>query len=154
MTGDPTAQHLAENARLVDPVEFSRMIKNASDAELREGFAANRKLILDEVFRRMGEHLRAEAAGDLEAVVEWRILGGAGGSFDRWQVVIRNGACTVVPDGDEPPRVSLALDPVDFINLVTGNASGPRLFMFGRLKVRGDLMLAARMPSLFSIPTA
>lgn len=154
MTGDPTAQGMSESAQLVDPAEFAGMVRDATDDQLREGFATNRKLILDEVFRRMGHHLRVQAAADVEAVVEWRILGGAGGNPDRWQVVIRDGACAVVPEGEEEPRVAFTLDPVDFVRLVTGNASGPRLFMFGRLKVEGDLMLAARMPSLFSIPRA
>ena len=50
--------------------------------------------------------------------------------------------------------MSYAIGGVDFVRLVTGNASGPRLFVFGKLKVRGDLFLAARMPSLFALPGA
>ena len=39
-----------------------------------------------------------------------------------------------------------------FIRLISGHKSGPELFMLGKLKVRGNLMLAARMPSWFRIP--
>ena len=40
----------------------------------------------------------------------------------------------------------------DFLKLVTNNASGPMLFLRGRLKIDGDLMLASRLTGLFRIP--
>ena len=35
-----------------------------------------------------------------------------------------------------------------------GYAAGPMLFMTGKLKIKGDLALAARAPSFFEIPKA
>jgi predicted lipid carrier protein YhbT len=49
--------------------------------------------------------------------------------------------------------VSFTVGAVDFIRLVTGNVTGPRLFVFGRLKIEGDLLLSARVPGLFSVPS-
>ena len=46
-------------------------------------------------------------------------------------------------DGDEATNVTYTIAPVDFIRLITGNASGPELFMTGRITIDGDLMLAA-----------
>ena len=40
-----------------------------------------------------------------------------------------------------------------FLNLAAGKANGPSLFMTGKLKLEGDLMLAQRMTSFFRIPT-
>jgi putative sterol carrier protein len=54
----------------------------------------------------------------------------------------------------DSPTVTYEIDPLDFIKLITGNASGPKLFLFGKLKIRGDLVLGARMQTLFSIPGA
>jgi putative sterol carrier protein len=48
--------------------------------------------------------------------------------------------------------VTLRLDGVDFMRLVTGNASGPMLFMRRRLKIEGDLMFAVQIQSMFAIP--
>jgi putative sterol carrier protein len=55
---------------------------------------------------------------------------------------------------DREFTVSMRVDGVDFIKLITGNASGPMLFTFGKLKIDGDLMFAATVQSLFRIPGA
>ncbi len=54
--------------------------------------------------------------------------------------------------GTRYPTVTYEMDGVDFLRLITGRASGPKLFLFGRLKIRGNLLLAARMPGFFPIP--
>ena len=41
-----------------------------------------------------------------------------------------------------------------FLKLVSGNASGPTMFMTGKLKLEGDVMLASRLTSMFRIPKA
>ena len=55
-------------------------------------------------------------------------------------------------DGDETTNVTYTIAPVDFIRLITGNASGPELFMTGRITIDGDLMLAAMVQSWFRQP--
>ncbi len=124
----------------------------ASDEQLEEGFRQNRELLLEEVFRRMPEHFRADKAGDLSAVVEWRIGGRHDGGHDRYHLVIENRSCTLEKDGRRDPTVSMTLGPVDFIKLITGNANGPMLFTFGKLKIKGDLLLAARLQGMFEMP--
>jgi putative sterol carrier protein len=46
------------------------------------------------------------------------------------------------------------MKPADFLKLVSGNASGPTMFMTGKLKLEGDVMLASRLTSMFRIPKA
>jgi putative sterol carrier protein len=41
--------------------------------------------------------------------------------------------------------VTLVLSDTDFGNLVTGKANAQKLFMSGKLKIRGDVMKATRM---------
>jgi len=135
-----------------DPAQFAGLVQGASDDQLREGFATNRELILGEIFRRMPERFNSERAGDVDAVVEWRIRDRPEGGHDSWHLIIRGGECRVVAGPAEAPTVTYEINPVDFIRLITGNASGPKLFLFGKLKIRGDLVLGARMPQLFSIP--
>ena len=60
--------------------------------------------------------------------------------------------CRVTDEPSWSPRVTLTTDGVDFLKLVTGNVSGPKLFMTGRLKVEGDLMFAAGAAALFRLP--
>ena len=135
----------------IDPAEFASLVSEATDDQLREGLATNRELILGEIFRRMPERFDPQRGAGIDAVVEWRIRDPDGGR-DSWHVTIRDGQCTVADGPADSPTVTYEIDPLDFIKLITGNASGPKLFLFGKLKIRGDLMLGARMQTLFSIP--
>jgi putative sterol carrier protein len=138
----------------LEPGQYASLVAGASDEQLEEGLRQNRELLLGEVFRRMPEHFRSDKAGDLKAVVEWRIEGREDGGHDRYQLVIENGSCELVEDGGHEPTVSMTLGSVDFIRLITGNANGPMLFTFGKLKIKGDLLLAARLQSFFQMPRA
>jgi putative sterol carrier protein len=139
---------------MIPPDQFATLIAQASDDQLAQGMAANRDQILDEVFARMPEEFDPAKARDVTAVVEWRITGAAEGGEDRWQLTIRDASCTCVRGGDAEPDVTFTVDPVDFIKLIAGAESGPKLFVFGRLKIRGNLMLAARVQGFFRVPSS
>jgi putative sterol carrier protein len=139
----------------VDPAAFARAVAETPDEALAEGMAGeNRPLILDEIFSRMERHFDAERAGDLEAIIDWKIHDRPGGGYDHYRVTIAGGACRVEkePGGATEPRVTFKIKPVTFLRLVTGNAAGPQLFLTGKLKIDGDLMFAARVQTLFAIP--
>jgi putative sterol carrier protein len=138
----------------VDAEELARNMSQASDEQLAELMCGPmREQILDEIFKRMEQHFRADAARDTEAVIWWRIGGRADGGHDEFETAISNGACSVgnVLDADEA-RVTFEIGGADFLRLVTGNAAGPMLFMSGKLKIEGDMMFAASAASLFTIP--
>ena len=138
----------------VDPAEFANGIAQATDAQLDELMAGPmREQILAEIFGRMEQHFRADSARDTQAVIHWRIKGGADDGYDRWETVIANGACTVTQGyQSEEARVTFTIGGGDFLKLVTGNAAGPMLFISGKLKISGDMMFAASAAGLFTIP--
>ena len=137
----------------LSPAAFVRIVRDATDEQLAAGLRANRELILTEVFRQMPDNLDPAAAADVDAVIEWRIAGEDGG-HDAWQVALRGGRASVEPGAPAEPRVTFEIGGVDFLRLVAGDVEGPLLFMHGRLKVDGDLVLALRMPQLFRLPSA
>ncbi len=147
-------QQSSQEIPAIDPAEFAGLVKDASDDQLREGFDTNRELILGEIFRRMPERFDSGRGAGVDAVVEWRIRDRPEGGHDTWHLIIRGGECRVAQGPADSPTVTYEVGPVDFIKLITGNASGPKLFLFGKLKIRGDLVLGARMQMLFSIPAA
>jgi putative sterol carrier protein len=151
---DQTDQAIDTSA--VDAEEFAKNMASVTDDQLRESVGGPmREQILDEIFQRMEEHFRPEAAGDTEAIIRWRIGGGPGGAMDEFETVINNGTCEVHRGfQSEGARVTLSMDGVDFLRLVTNNVPGPQLFMSGKLKIEGDLMFAATAASLFTIPGA
>jgi predicted lipid carrier protein YhbT len=132
----------------LSPEAFARIVRDATDEQLEAGLRANREIILAEVFRQMPDRLDAEAAADVDAVVEWRIRDEEG-SHDAWQVAIRGGRATVSRGATAEPAAVLEIGGVDFLRLAGGAVEGPLLFMHGRLRVEGDLVLAVRLPLLF-----
>lgn len=141
----------------LDAHSFARLITRASGDQLTAvfGHPELRAIVLDEIFRRMGDHLRADRASHTKAVVHWRLTDGTGeGGYDRWETVIEYGTCVVNRMSTREPRATITLRPIDFVRLVTHNASGPVLFMTGKLKVNGDLGFVAGLTSLFDLPKA
>ncbi|HEX8121559.1 MAG TPA: SCP2 sterol-binding domain-containing protein [Solirubrobacteraceae bacterium] len=136
----------------MSPDAFARLVRDATDEQLAAGLEANRELILTEVFRQMPANLDPGAAAGVDAVVEWRVTGREDGGHDAWQVAIRGGGATVERDAQGAADVVFEIDAVDFLRLVAGVAEGPLLFLHGRLRVEGDLVLAIRLPQLFRLP--
>ena len=131
---------------------FVALVAGATDEQLSEGLAANGEAILAGVFERMSKALDAEAAHGTRAVLEWRVATTADERPLRFQLAIADGACTVRRDGDREADVVYTIGGVDFLRLVTGGAEPGELFVFGRLKVAGDLFLAARSRTFFVPP--
>lgn len=141
----------------IGPQTFAALMAKVSKAQLADVFGTPelRVVILDEIFRRMGSHLRAERAAGVHAVIRWRFTGGSGeAGLDRYQTVIADGTCTVSEETAGQPRVTITVHPTDFIPLIIGKASPPVLFMTGKLRIKGDLAFAAGLMSMFDLPRA
>ena len=137
----------------LDPEQVAGAISSITDEQLREGLSGpQRDAIIGEVFRRMEAHFKPSSAAGVDAVIHWKITGRSDAGFDHYEVVLRDGVCTASKAPQHEPRVTLTLDGVDFMRLVTGNAAGPMLFMSGKLKIEGDLMFSTQIQSMFTIP--
>ena len=134
----------------IEPEEFARTIGKTPDDQLAEAMhGPMRGQIISEIFKRMEEHYRG---GNQSAVIHWKITGRPDGGEDVWEAVVAEGSCSTSPDPTSDPRVTLKTDGVNFLKLVSGNASGPMMFMSGKLKIEGDLMFSAQIQSMFTIP--
>ncbi|UFQ15735.1 MULTISPECIES: SCP2 sterol-binding domain-containing protein [Streptomyces] len=139
----------------VTPERFARIVKDLSGKEIaaiaRDG--ALRKRVLDEVFGRMERQFRPEAAGPLTALLRWRITGSGGNPEAVYETRIADGVCTVREGRSEAaPRVTFVLGDAEFLKLVSGNASPVTLFILRKVKVVGDVALAAALTRYFDIP--
>jgi predicted lipid carrier protein YhbT len=139
----------------ISPDEFARLVKDLSKRELVAITAGpSRARIVDEILGRMAAEFNPETAGRLKALIRWRIVDDDQPDIS-FEMDIANGTCRISPDTSEgEPRVSLTMSAADFARLVSGNASGTALFMTRRLKVTGDLGLAATLVRYFNIPKA
>lgn len=137
----------------VDAVAVARLIGTVGDRELRQRLRGGvRQLLVEEIFERMPDYFRPEAADGVDAVIAWRITGREDGTDDRFLLRVAGGTCRVADDTAGQPAVSLRMDPAQFLKLATSNANPMASFVTGKLSVRGDILLAARIPSMFAIP--
>jgi len=146
------------NLDQVNPEDFAKLIADASDEQLAEIVGGpSRKLVLDEIFGRMAAHVEPERARGTDAVVHFKILDrpeSLGGGYDHYEVVFEDGKCTASDRIERDPQVTIRIGPVDFLKLAANQASGPTLFVTGKLRLEGDVMLASRLTSFFRIPSA
>lgn len=130
---------------------FARMTKDQVRAISEDEVL--RTFVLEEIFRRMAEHLIAEKVLDLSVAVTWHFTrpeDSAG--YDVFQTVIDDGVCSTTRElVREATTVTLSV--FDFIRMATGgNAVAAAMFVRGRLKIKGDYALAATITGYFNIP--
>jgi putative sterol carrier protein len=128
-------------------------LAEGSDDEIAEKIhAAGTQEVLDGIFVGMPERFQPEKASGVDAQVQWLVSDA--GEEHPYVITVGNGACTTERTRAESPRVTLSTDVVSFAKLMTGKAQGPQLYMTGKLKIQGDLMLAQRMTTFFQpLPT-
>ena len=144
---------MTEGVGEVDPAEMSRLVREVPDKDLAALMQSDqRPVVLGEIFSRMAEHFRPEKARGVDAVVHFKVLDRPGGGYDHYEIVLRDGECRLSPHPAADPTVTIKVKPVDFLKLITNNANGTMLFLRGKLKLDGDVMLASRLAGLFSIP--
>jgi putative sterol carrier protein len=139
----------------IDEAQLVQIVAGATDQQLDELMASEgRRDILDDIFRRMADHVDGDRAREVNAVLHWKIYDNPEGGYDHYEVVLEGGTCVVSETPSREPSITLKLKPADFLKLVSGTASGPTMFMTGKLKLEGDVMLASRLTSMFRIPKA
>ena len=139
----------------VEPKQFAQIVKSTPDSQISELLQGEqRKPILDAIFAKFPSLFRPDRAGATNAVIHWNVSGAPDGGVDTYELVIADGACTLSPKPENDPKLAITVGPVDFIKVVSGNGNPMMMFMTGKLKLEGDLMLAQRITSFFRIPTA
>ncbi|MBI4271007.1 MAG: SCP2 sterol-binding domain-containing protein [Candidatus Rokubacteria bacterium] len=101
-----------------------------------------------ETFEAMAGRFRADKAAGTNATIQYDVSGDGGGT---WHAVIKDGTCTVSAGAGTNPNLTLQVSAQDWLDMVGGKQSGQMLFMSGKLKIKGDMGLAMKLGSLFSM---
>jgi len=145
----------AQRHRLADRKAelLARWVKAATDERLEAVMRGlHRRVLLWQIFRTMRQRVDPDRGWGGDAVVEFRIRRHRADGVDRYQLVIAEGRCTTTRSAKRTPTLTLEMQPVVFLRLVGGAASAPALILTRKLRVSGDLLLAARLPTLLKIP--
>jgi hypothetical protein len=141
----------------VSPEEFALLVKGLRGTEIAEAFRGELRLrALREIFARMQRLFRPDAAGSLRAVIRWRIEGAEPDGTAVFETEIADGRCTATEGASSAgePRVTLTLADAEFLRLVSGNGNPVTMFVLRKIKISGDIGLAAGLTRLFDIPKA
>ena len=106
----------------------------------------NRMTDAQTMFDTMATRFDSAAAGDLNAVFQYRLDEG-----DAYYASIAEGNCTVVQGEHDDPTVTLLMDSQTFQEVLDGETNGMQAFMTGRIRAEGDIMLATRLEALFPV---
>ena len=101
-----------------------------------------------ETFEAMPTKFRADKAAGTNATIQYEVSGEGGGT---WHAVIKDGSCTVRDGAASNPSLTLQISAQDWLDMLSGKQSGQMLFMSGKLKVKGDMGLAMKLGSMFSM---
>jgi len=101
------------------------------------------KEVFNEMQKRVDNH-PTKLAG-IKAVFQFDISGADPGVYS---VAIADGKGVVTEGAHASPDITITMACSDFADLVEGKLDGIKAFMTGKLKVKGDMMLAMQLQSL------
>jgi len=113
-----------------------------------------RRVILEGVFWKMPQQLDRRRAAGVNAAVLWRIGGRPDGGTDDFRLLIADGSARTTrgaSDEPPPPVLTLTIDGVDFLRLISGGLDPMRGYFSGRIGLAGDIMFAAKLGSMFRV---
>ncbi len=101
-----------------------------------------------QIFEDMPKRFLPERAKGVNAVIQFDLTG-EGGS--QWYLTVADGAATTTQGTAENPKTTISMAVGDFVDLITGKANGMQLFMTGKIRLKGDMMLANAMMNWFKM---
>ncbi len=150
------AKRLADDAPAQLAEGFGRLVRDASPERLEQVMRSPaRKPLLDGIFWQMPKQLNVRQAKGVKTSVRWCLTGRPDGGVDTYGLEIDNGqARTIRGTGGPDPILTITMDAVEFLRLISGNSDPMQAYFKGRMQLAGDVMVAAKIASLFRMPGA
>ncbi len=135
---------------------FTRLVRDVPPERLEQVMRSPaRRPLLDGIFWQMPKQLDAERARGKRTTIRWCITGRADDGVDTYHLLVENGeAWTTREPGSESPRLTITIDGVEFLRLVSGNSDPMSAYFKGRIQLAGDIMAAAQLAQMFKMPGA
>jgi putative sterol carrier protein len=99
-----------------------------------------------ETFDLMPTKFKAANAAGVAKTIQYEISGDGGGT---WHAAIKDGTCTVNSGPAPAADLTVTMGSSDWLDMTSGKLNGQMAFMSGKLKLKGDMGLAMKLPSLF-----
>ena len=103
-------------------------------------------MTVSELFEMMPNKFNSEAAAGMTKTIQWNITGDESGV---WAFQIVDGVGHMIPGGIENPDITFTISGKNWLAIAEGKLDSMKAFMTGKLKVKGDMTIAIKLPQLF-----
>jgi nitrite reductase/ring-hydroxylating ferredoxin subunit/putative sterol carrier protein len=106
---------------------------------------------VEDYFATLHERFQPQASKGVNAVFQWEIGGEGGGTK---HAIVEDGSMKLFDGPHGAPTVTIAMNAGEYVDVVNGDANGPRAFTVGSGKVSGKLRMAMKMQRIFPSASA
>jgi alkanesulfonate monooxygenase SsuD/methylene tetrahydromethanopterin reductase-like flavin-dependent oxidoreductase (luciferase family) len=128
---------------------LARMVRGRSDAAIERAFGLPAQRA---VFGGIARAYDPEAGRGFAGELEFRLSRTEGGA-SAWTIEVRDGRARVRIGHARDAALTIEISAADFLRVFTGAGHPGKLVMDGRMKIRGDFELAARLSEMFGGPS-
>ncbi|KAJ3388867.1 hypothetical protein HDU84_009374 [Entophlyctis sp. JEL0112] len=125
----------AASAPASDTVNVPGFESGALFAEIEDGLKTSPKAQLEAAVKKV------------KAVFQFDVKNAAG-TVQTWTLDLKNGTGSIVKGTGAKADVTIAVGDKDFVDLANGKLNGQKAFMSGKIKVKGQIMLATKLDSV------
>jgi len=101
----------------------------------------------------MPRQLDAKAAANVKTAIRWNITGRADDGVDTYLLEVDRGTARTNRGTEGPDaKLTITMDGVEFLRLISGNSDPIAAYFKGRIQLAGDIMVAAQLAQIFKMP--
>jgi putative sterol carrier protein len=142
------AERASETKQPTEAEQLAALIEGKTDDEINAFVSLQgADTVLNPIFDGMQQRFLPDKAAGRAAVIQYDIVTADG--TRSYQLTVADGTCALAEGAEQPATVTLILTTPDFLRLITGKLNGMQAFMSGKLKLKGDMMLAQSMQTWF-----
>lgn len=101
---------------------------------------------IEEVMNQIPQQFNTRNTEGIAGIVQFHFTGSKGSN---WVIKMDENSCTVAEGKTKTPDLVIKTSAENGVKLLTGKLDVMRAYMFGKIKVSGDLGLAMKLVSLF-----
>jgi len=111
-------------------------------------------VVLSTIFSQMPRRVDRDRARGMNAVVRWRVRRNEREAPEVYDLVFTDGRARIERPAAGAPdaRLTITLRTTELIKLATGSLDPMDAYFGGRLQLSGDILLAAKLATLFRVP--
>ncbi len=99
-------------------------------------------------FAGVADKVESEKIKGMNVIYQFNVTGDEGGE---WNVKVADDTVQVAEGVADSPNITLTMDAENFEALIEGKLNGQTAFLTGKLKIQGDMTLAMKLQSIFSL---